>query len=144
MNISAATPFRLDAEAQQSRFALDITRSLNHGTAQLPRDLTERLRAGREQELARARVCRPALAESVARSGGAAVLGGPGSAWAARAMTLLPLILLIAGLFFIQYRHQQSQLTTAIEIDTALLTDDAPLAAYSDAGFVEYLKTPES
>jgi hypothetical protein len=30
----------------------------------------------------------------------------------------------------------------AAEIDSALLADDLPPKAYSDAGFVEFLKTP--
>ncbi len=55
-------------------------------------------------------------------------------------MGLLPLIALVAGIYFIQHIHTQSQVSAAAEVDVELLADDLPPDAYSDAGFLEFLK----
>ena len=49
---------------------------------------------------------------------------------------------LIAGLLLIQQWQTDDQISAAAEIDAALLADDLPPVAYSDAGFAEFLKTP--
>jgi hypothetical protein len=43
---------------------------------------------------------------------------------------------------FIQRLHNDSQISAAAEIDASLLADDLPPSAYSDPGFVEFLKAP--
>jgi hypothetical protein len=55
----------------------------------------------------------------------------------------LPLVLLVGGLVLIQERQYQQQIETAAEIDTALLSDNLPPDAYSDPGFVEFLRSPQ-
>ena len=42
----------------------------------------------------------------------------------------------------IQDWQNRTQISVAAEVDAALLGDDLPLNAYSDAGFVEFLKAP--
>ena len=42
----------------------------------------------------------------------------------------------------IQHWQDRTQISVAAEVDAALLADDLPPKAYSDAGFVEFLKTP--
>ena len=42
----------------------------------------------------------------------------------------------------IRQLEADAEISTAAEIDAALLTDDLPPTAYSDAGFAEFLKTP--
>jgi len=46
------------------------------------------------------------------------------------------------GLILIQQWHTRVQISGAAEIDAALLSDDVSPSAYSDPGFVEFLKTP--
>ena len=102
---------------------------------ELPAGAAERLRAAREQALARQRPePAPALlwADHVLGS-----LGGWSGLWL---RVLLPAALLIAGLIGV-YSWQQSQTLAEIEeIDAMLLTDELPIDAYLDRGFQEWLK----
>lgn len=132
-----------------ARFGQRIAAALSEQQAQQPRhDVDERLRFAREQALARAREARrlsaaPALALGgadaatlVARSSGS----DDGAPWWLRLSSLLPLAVLLAGLLLIDHHYTRSQIEAAAEVDAALLADDLPPEAYSDPGFVEYLK----
>jgi uncharacterized protein DUF3619 len=132
------------ADTLQSRFALRVAARLSERSQELEPDLTERLRIAREQALARARTVRKAetAPARVGTNGGAAILGGGPRWWLKLAGGALPVLALIGGLILIQQLENDAQISTAAEIDAALLTDDLPPAAYSDAGFAEYLKTP--
>jgi hypothetical protein len=134
-------------DANQSRFGLRVTARLNEGTRDLPHNVTERLRFGREKALERARLARRAEAaaspQTVGRGASASLaLGGPGSEHWFKWASVLPVIALVGGFLLIEHVHQKSQIAAAAEIDVALLADDVPPAAYSDPGFVEFLKTP--
>jgi len=59
--------------------------------------------------------------------------------WALKLASLLPLLALLAGLWGIHQWAHREQIQAAAEVDTALLTDDLPPAAYADPGFEEYL-----
>ena len=70
-------------------------------------------------------------------------MGGPPSVWL-RLASLMPLVMLAAGLVMIQHHHDMQQIAVAAEIDSALLADDLPPAAYRDPGFGEFLRTAEA
>ena len=55
---------------------------------------------------------------------------------------ILPLIALLAGLITIHVLQNDLRASELAEIDSALLTDDLPPAAYTDPGFLKFLKTP--
>lgn len=131
-------------DALQSRFALRVTAGLSERCADLGPDITERLRFAREQALARARAVHTAEAMVMvsAGRGGAATLGLAGSGRWLKLASVLPVFALAAGLFLIQRLQDNAQISTAAEVDAALLADDLPPRAYSDAGFVEFLRTP--
>ena len=138
----AAQPAALDT--LQSRFALRIAARLTERSEDLGADVSERLRFAREKALDRARASRaaettPALG---ATRGGAALLGRGGARWWVKVASVLPAFALIAGLVLIQHWQTKAQISVAAEIDAALLADDLPPNAYSDAGFAEFLKTP--
>jgi Protein of unknown function (DUF3619) len=130
-------------DALQTRFALRVAARLNERSAELAPDLTERLRFAREKALDRARAVRSAEASAAVgvTRGGAAMLGGAGGWWLKLA-SVVPVIALAAGLFMIQRWQENTQISTAAEVDAALLSDALPPQAYSDAGFAEFLKTP--
>jgi hypothetical protein len=127
--------------ALEARIGLRIAARLSERAEQVGPDVSERLRFAREQALERARAARTSERTVSLGAGSAAVLGG-GSSWWMRFAALLPVVALAAGLVLIQYWHTQAQIETAAEVDADLLADDLPPAAYSDVGFVEFLKMP--
>lgn len=130
-------------EAVESRFAFRVAAHLTEQNTTLSADIVERLRFSREQALARARLARATQPARVGIDAAADVSGKWRlSRWIRRVASVLPVIALVAGLFTIQHVQDQHQIQVAAEVDTALLADDLPPQAYSDAGFVEFLKTP--
>ena len=55
--------------------------------------------------------------------------------------SVLPLVALVAGLVLINGIQNEDRANEVAEVDTALLTDDLPPAAYTDSGFIQYLKS---
>ena len=134
-------------DALEGRLALRLTALLSQSADDLPHDITERLRFGRERALAAARHQRhqeaTVVVSTMSASGRAAVMSGPPSLWL-RLASALPLVVLVAGLVLIQHHHDLEQITAAAEIDSALLADELPPAAYRDPGFSEFLRSAEA
>jgi hypothetical protein len=137
-----------ELDALVARYALRVTARLSEAEL-TPPDVAERLRFAREQALGRARELRAVVARPQATAVGVgagviALSGGPRPStpkWA-RFGWILPLLALVAGLVVIQYQQVGAQVAAAAEIDFDLLKDELPPAAYSDPGFLEFLKTP--
>jgi len=133
-------------EALQAGFGRRVAAALTQRDILQPRrDIDERLRVAREQALASARQARVAApASAVAAAGGATLaLSGPGGSdtpWWLRLSSLVPLGVLVLGLFLIDDHYTRSQIEAAAEIDAAILADDVPPDAYRDPGFAEFLK----
>ncbi len=144
MTASSHRPPQAAVDALQARFALKLTAKLSERANELAPDLNERLRFARETALERTRAARRAEAVSVVGIGtrGAAVLGRLGGGWWLKAASIAPMLVLAAGLFLIQRWQEDVQISTAAEVDAALLADDLPPTAYGDVGFAEFLKTP--
>ena len=127
------------------KFANKIRQALNESVrgGKMSGHVAERLRAAREQALARRKVERePALAW--VRSAAVGVIGGFGGVGGFSLRALLPTALLVAGLIAI-YSWQQDQRAADIEeLDAQLLTDDLPIDAYLDRGFEAWLKKVSS
>ena len=120
-----------------------ILRRLNEHAADLPHDITERLRVARMQALAQRkpepiRIFVPQLASA----------SGPGmgnfdeglNLWS-RLASALPLILLLFGLATIHIFQNEHRANEIAQIDAELLIDDLPPAAYTDPGFLIFLKS---
>lgn len=139
------TPLR--AEALEARFGLRLAARLSEGADRLPHDVTERLRHARDTALTRRLAAAPALIDTATLGGASSAtlsLGGGssrGRSWWASLTAIVPLVALVGGLCLIGHFHAREQIAAAAEIDAALLSDDLPPAAYSDPGFVEFLKT---
>ncbi len=146
MNHTTAPPFDRAAstlDAVQARFGLRVAARLTERNADLEPDLAERLRFAREKALERAREARRAENRSVVgiSRGGAAILGSAGHGWWTKLAFAVPAIALAFGLFMIQRTQENAQISTAAEVDAALLSGDLPPQAYRDAGFAEFLKS---
>ena len=135
-------------EAVQARFALRLAAALTEHQAQFVHaDVSARLRFAHDQALVAARQARsvaPTTASApavIGVAGGSALLGGGDAAWWLRLSSLLPLAVLVAGLFLIDRHYTRTQIEAATEVDAAILADELPTEAYRDKGFVEFLKT---
>ena len=131
------------AEILQDRFALKATSYLSAATTALPYDISERLRAARVQAVAKRKIATLRTASSVSSSGGSAALTwGTGErmglwGWAG---SVMPLIALVVGLLVIDTIQSDNRTREIAEVDAALLIDDLPPTAFSDPGFLQFLK----
>jgi hypothetical protein len=127
----------------QERFALKVAARLSDATEALPHDISERLRAARVQALSLRKATQARTASSVVMSGGAGALtfGQEETGWWNRIASAIPLIALIVGLIAINMVQTDNRANELAEVDAALLTDDLPPAAYTDPGFLQFLKS---
>ncbi len=130
------------ADILQDRFGLKAASYLSAGAAELPHDISERLRVARSQAVAKRKIVRLEPAAQVIGNGGSATLGwGGGVSWWARIGSVVPLIALVVGLLAINSIQNDNRAQELAEVDAALLTDELPPAAFADPGFVQFLKT---
>ena len=133
------------ASLQQDQFGRRIAARLDAGSAELPRDVSERLRAARVRAVAQRKLSSLQTASSLSASGGQASMSfddermGLGG----RIASALPLIALVAGLIAIHVVQNERRASEVAEVDAALLTDDLPPSAYADPGFVQFLKSAQ-
>jgi hypothetical protein len=118
----------------EPQFGNKVRQILNQGLS-IDRGAAERLKAAREQALARQR---PEPAPALAWADN--VVGGFGGWSGVSLRLLLPLALMIAGLVGIYNWQQNQRIAEVEEIDAQLLTDDLPPEAYLDRGFQNWLK----
>lgn len=130
------------ANNAQDQFGLRIAARLSKGSADVPHDISERLRVARMQAVFKRKKLQSALVSQVALSGGTATMtfGHEKISFWERFASVLPLIALLAGLVAINIIQDDSRTNELAEVDSALLTGDLPPAAYVDAGFTQFLK----
>lgn len=130
------SPQPMDCMGQQ------LAQLLTQASGELPHDLTQRLRVARQQALA-VRKPEPAPQLQLAAQTSGITLTDPPTEglglWSVLG-SALPLLALLAGLVTVQWLDRQETVSELAEIDTALLVDDLPPAAYSDPGFVQFLR----
>ena len=131
-----ATPEPMD------RMGQNLARLLTQASGELPHDLSERLRVARQQALA-VQKPEPAPRLQLVTQGSSLTLTDPPSEglslWSILG-SALPLLALVAGLVTMQWLDLEQTVSDLAEIDTALLVDDLPPAAYSDPGFMQFLR----
>lgn len=135
---------QLKREMLQDRYGLRLAARLNLGVAQLPYDVSERLRASREQALALRKRTQLAPSGTPTLLGDGTLAldpGGEGLGWMTRLASLLPLLALVVGLVAIKSGLDDLRADELAAVDAALLTDDLPPAAYADTGFLQFLKS---
>jgi hypothetical protein len=151
-------PAMLQTNAElQAKFAQKIVARLAHGANEVPHDISERLRVARMQALAQRKKpqhqTRVIAAPSIQMVGAAAVFGmGGGLAGGMgdekfslfnRFASFLPILALLVGLIAVNKIQNDDRTNELAEVDSALLTDDLPPAAYVDPGFAHFLKVTQ-
>lgn len=127
----------------QDRYGRQVAACLDASAADLPHDITERLRVARLQALSKYRAVQLSTVPPLPLGGGVAALGpgeGEGGLWP-RLVSLIPLMALLAGLVAIQVLGTDQIAQDLAEIDSAILADDLPPDAYADPGFAQFLKS---
>jgi len=124
------------------RMGQNLASLLSESSLPLTHDITERLRVARQQALS-AHQLHMGLRSSAVVQGSSLTLSEPPLAgklfWHGLA-SAVPLVALVAGLVAVQWFDVESTVSELAEIDTALLVDDLPPAAYSDPGFMQFLR----
>ncbi len=131
------------ADILQERFALKAASYLTAGTADIPYEISERLRAARAQAVSKRKIARTQTLGSVINTGSGAALtwgSNDGLNWWSRIGLVVPLIALVVGLLTINSIQNDNRAKEIAELDSALLTDELPPAAFADPGFVQFLK----
>jgi len=122
-------------------FGQQIASALSRQLDQMPYEVQERLRAARTRAVAARRVA-PILVtrpETQHMGDGTLTLGAPWKGWTPLA-SLFPIALLVVGLVTINAVLNEFRANEVAEVDAALLTDDLPPQAYTDPGFLQFLK----
>jgi hypothetical protein len=120
-----------------------VVSHLNKAADDLPRDISERLKVARSQALAKRRVIGAVVANETAVSGNALMLNGGSDrqglwGWLG---SVLPLVALVAGLMAIAVIQDDLRASEIAAVDAELLTDELPPAAYTDPGFLQFLRS---
>lgn len=133
-------------QLSQDQFGFKLAARLSAGSSDMPHDISERLRVARQQAVTQRK-----RTQLVASTKSATAVYGSGTSasksfddeglnlWNQLA-SFLPLIALIVGLITISVIQNDLRANELAEVDTALLIDDLPPAAYADAGFAQFLK----
>lgn len=120
---------------EDQEFAYKIRQVLNRGAEGLDRKTTIRLYEARQKALAQQKTAVGGL--SLAGMGHFASTSLPNYA-----RTLIAAFALMLGVIFTYYWNHFEQAAENAEIDSALLSDELPPAAYLDKGFQAWLERP--
>ena len=137
----------LTVEKNTDALGRAIALRLDNDSPPLPYNVTERLRAARMQALAARKPelsIAPALDLSLSAGQATLAWGAEGGSLWNRLGSFLPFIALIIGLISIQIIQSDSNTTEIAEIDSALLLDELPPLAYTDPGFLQFLKVNQT
>ena len=128
----------------QDRFGAKTAAYLSAASCSLPYEISERLRAARVQAVSKRKIAKTLTAGGLVNSGGSAALtwgSDEGLGWWGRIGSVMPLVALVFGLLAISSIQNDNRAQELAEVDSALLTDELPPAAFADPGFVQFLKT---
>lgn len=124
-------------------FASRIKHALDESAERLPYRVTQRLERARFAALARARPA-TAAATALTTASPAVVLAGDDrpSGLVRLLSAVVPVLLVIAGLYGISLWDDARQAAETADIDAELVLadDDVPIAAYADRGFGVYIR----
>ena len=119
-------------------FVHKVRQHLNRGLHDLPEDTVVKLERARQRAVARRKV---AVRQSVLAAAGSFVQQHFGEQTLKQALMALIVVL---GLATYTYWYADQSITELEIIDSALLSDDLPIAAFTDRGFDAWLKSAAS
>ena len=127
---------------EERNFGYKVRHALNERLDTLPASTTDRLAAARKAALSRKKSDAPlrVLIRQKALTGYGSTMGNEPFSWMARFGMVLPLIVLVVGLFGIVQYEKQQRINETADLDAAMLTDNLPVVAYADHGFNAYLE----
>ncbi|MDD5250021.1 MAG: DUF3619 family protein [Rhodocyclaceae bacterium] len=117
---------------EDQRFAYKVRQILNQGADGLDHEIVSRLHDGRQKALAQQRIAVGGLS--------LAGVGHVTGRLSTYARALIAAFALLAGVVSTYYWNSFEQATENAEIDSALLSDELPPAAYLDKGFQAWLE----
>jgi hypothetical protein len=140
---NAQTQLDLDTDQMGQYFSAQLTQA----TSELPHDIHERLRVARQTALAQRKPMVQSRRVQTAHVNSHGTLTSSGdeglNLWSVLA-SAVPLLALLVGLLAIQWIQDDSIALELAATDSALLTDELPPDAYTDAGFAQFLKLNHS
>lgn len=119
-----------------------LAAQLDEASQDLGHDIGERLRVARQMALKSRPMPQRLMRHSLAIQANGTLSGPPDEGlnlWRILA-SALPLLALVSGLMFIQTLQQDLAESDIASLDSALLLDELPPDAYTDPGFVQFLK----
>lgn len=119
-----------------------LAAQLNVSSQDLGHDLSERLRVSRQLALKSRPMPQRLMRHSLAVQANGTLSGLPDEGlnlWRIL-VSALPLLALVLGLMLIQNLQQDMAETDIASLDSALLLDELPPDAYTDPGFVQFMK----
>lgn len=119
-------------------FTYKIKQHLNHGLHELPAGTLKRLEGARQLALAQQKVSEH---QSVLAGAGSFVLHQVDNLHLKQVLLALIVVL---GITSYTYWYADQSITEIEIIDSALLSDDLPIAAFTDKGFDAWLKSSAS
>jgi hypothetical protein len=137
---TTTNPQRAASHADQ--FGRAVASRLAASTDDLPYEVRERLRAARVQALQLRKQAATRTAPAILANGGSATATAGEESFSlwTRIGSVLPLLVLVAGLVLLHSTQAEHRANEIAEVDAAILTDDLPPAAYADPGFLQFLK----
>ncbi|MDT8992243.1 DUF3619 family protein [Curvibacter sp. APW13] len=123
-------------------FGKRIAAQLDHSVASVHPDIAERLRIARQLALARRRIVILQSTAAMHTQAGTGQLAW-GGGWKTRLASVLSLLALLGGLLTISELGDEQRAHELADVDTELLADELPPAAYVDPGFARFLQLKE-
>ncbi|MDH4450261.1 MAG: DUF3619 family protein [Rhodoferax sp.] len=127
----------------QDAVARAIRLHLDDGADAVPRDISERLKVARMQALSKRKRVEEAVRTNLVVDFGdqAALQMGSGlRSLLTQLGSWLPLLVLITGMLVFGVAQDEWTAQEIADVDAELLTDALPPAAYTDPGFVQFLR----
>ncbi len=130
-----------DPQARADNFARRLAARLDSAALDLDHDLAQRLRVARERAVAQMQVQTTSVTSRQGHSAALSLTGFDTRGGWGKWFSFLPFLTLIVGLVCIDAVQDQYRADELADVDVELLTDELPPAAYTDPGFVEFLRT---